>query len=102
MLSWTPPPSLSKTAHSAPSLSPFAAGIRYVAERIPLAGLASHLEGAVHLMAPEPPLCPPEPPDIIPGEAGAGADEPPVPVGGWSGGSSFGFTARLAPPSVWF
>src|SRR5215475_10619618 len=53
MLAWTPPPRFSKTAHSAPSLSPSAAGIKYVAARIPLAGLASHRVGAVHFTPPE-------------------------------------------------
>src|SRR5215475_14262202 len=53
MLAWTPPPRFSNTAHSAPSLSPSAAGIMYVAARIPLAGLASQRVGAVHLTPPE-------------------------------------------------
>jgi hypothetical protein len=47
---------LMNTGHSPPSLSPVAAGMTYVAARIPLAGLASHRAGAVHLTEPNPPL----------------------------------------------
>ncbi|MGE0128381.1 MAG: hypothetical protein AB7U82_09905 [Blastocatellales bacterium] len=36
----------------------------YVAARIPLAGLASHRAGAVHLTEPEAALCPPDAADV--------------------------------------
>jgi hypothetical protein len=59
-LAWTPPPRFTNTAHSAPSLSPSAAGIVYVAARIPPAGLVSHRDGAVHPTEPaEPPTAGP-------------------------------------------
>src|SRR5215470_5579565 len=53
MLAWTPPPRFANTAHSAPSLSPSAAGIRYVAARICLGGPSFHRAGMVHLTGTE-------------------------------------------------
>src|SRR5262249_29485237 len=53
MLAWTPPPRFANTAHSAPSLSPSAAGISYVAARICLGGPSFHRAGAVHLTGTE-------------------------------------------------
>src|SRR5262249_54747615 len=87
------------TAHSASSLSPAAAGIRYVAARICLGGPAFHRAGMVH-------LTPAEPPELLelisdgadaaaPDEAPLAALAPVAPVapvaavGGWSGGSAF-------------
>src|SRR5262245_16125198 len=102
MLAWTPPAMLMNTGHSAPSLSPLAGGILSVAARIPLAGLASHRAGAVHLTGPEAPLWPPGmlaavvaeesdapepcptategPPDFAAAAAGAGAGEDSIPA----------------------